>query len=379
MSRQLSIALVISGLGCGGAERVAANLCNFLSETGVAVKLITLDNAPGERFFELAPDINRIHVGIWPEGRGMVTRLARVLRWVFRIRRILSRLKPDVVVSFLEMTNVMTLAATRTGALGNTPVIVTEHSDPAHYRLGICESFLRKATYPKAYALTATSPEVAAYFTWLDSGRIRVIPNPVGPARAKAWPAIPDNGGRFRIISVGRLIPSKNFPYLMLAFAQVALSFPDWDLVILGDGPERSHLQQMAVDLGLTERFLLPGAVNDVEGHLAGSHIFCFPSSHEGFGLALAEAMAVGLPCLTFDDVTGVRNLNSHLRTGLTVKGSADPMLNVARLSEGLSRLMESPTLRHELGVTAASAVEAYHPDVIFSKWTALIEESQLS
>jgi glycosyltransferase involved in cell wall biosynthesis len=366
---------VIAGLGCGGAERVAANLCNFLSETGAIVNLITLDNAPGERFFQLSPDITRIHVGIWPRGRGVVIRLARVIGWVFRIRGILARLKPDVVVSFLEMTNVMTLVATRLGSLGNTPIIVTEHSDPAHYRLGSLESFLRKLTYPKAYAVTATSPEVAAYFNWLDSRRVRVIPNPVGPARLKAFPTIPDKHGRFRIISVGRLIPSKNFDCLMLAFAQVATSFPDWDLVILGDGPERFHLQQMAVELGVAERCLLPGAVNDVEGYLAESHTFCFPSSHEGFGLALAEAMAVGLPCLTFDNVTGVRNLNIHLRTGLTVEFSANPQLNVVQLSEGLRRLITSPALRQQLGTTATSAMLAYHPDLVFSEWMSLLAE----
>ncbi len=209
------------------------------------------------------------------------------------IRRAIVSVRPDVVISFIDLTNVTVLMATR--GLG-VPVIVSERIDPHHHAIGRLANALRRITYPSAARIVVQTERAAQFFTGYPASKLVILANPVPAATAHARPAESLSNGRWRIIGVGRLDPQKGFDLLVKAFARLAARFPEWDVVIFGQGPERAALLAAVEAHGLTGRFEVAAPTTQVAAELAASHVFAFPSRYEGFPNALAEAMVAGLP-----------------------------------------------------------------------------------
>jgi GalNAc-alpha-(1->4)-GalNAc-alpha-(1->3)-diNAcBac-PP-undecaprenol alpha-1,4-N-acetyl-D-galactosaminyltransferase len=168
---------------------------------------------------------------------------------------------------------------------------------------------------------------------------------------------------------LGRLDRQKGFDLLVAAFARLAQSFSDWDLVIFGDGPERAVLLHLIKKYDLEQRIQLPGVTNNPDRELAASHILGFPSRFEGFPNALAEGLAIGLPAVGHRDVSGVEEMIIDSKTGLLV----DPAAGIDALAEALRRLMASAELRSQLGVQARRHMERWPPDQILQQWEACL------
>jgi len=367
----LRIACVIPSMQAGGAQRVLAALCNHFAADGHDVVLLTLTDAE-EPFFELSAAVRLQHLGRGFAG-GRLQRLARVTRWIAVLRRTLRASPPDVVISFIDMNNVMVLLATRGLAL---PVIVSERVDPAAYadRLGRLACSLRNLTYRRARRIVVQTRRAARFFRRRPAAQLTIIPNPVNPAVACARPAAPGPDGRLRIIGIGRFDHQKGFDTLIDGFAGLAARFADWDVVIFGDGPQREALQAQIDSRALSSRISLRSPTKDIAGELARSHLMAFPSRFEGFPNALAEAMAAGLPAVAFADVSGVEDLIVPGVSGVIVPwGDGTAAAAVQALSAGLASLMASPELRTSIGAAASAGVCAFAPPSIFSQWDELL------
>src|SRR5581483_9600868 len=114
------------------------------------------------------------------------------------------------------------------------PIIVSERVDPAHHDIGWVRNLLRAYTYPLARFIVVPSQRVASYFPASLQSKMRVIGNPIPIPSVRAQ--VGQSSGRKRVIAVGRHEPQKGFDLLLEAFALIACAFPDWDLVIVGDG-----------------------------------------------------------------------------------------------------------------------------------------------
>jgi glycosyltransferase involved in cell wall biosynthesis len=149
--------------------------------------------------------------------------------------------------------------------------------------------------------------------------------------------------------TVSRLIPQKGIDVLIRAFAQVVRTKPNVSLVVVGDGPERSNLQRLAVELRVSDRITFAGSIRHAEigSWLSGFDVFALPTYGEGFGLALLEAMAFGKPVVA-SDVMAIPEILGDERAGVLV-----PPGNVSALSDAILRLANDSTLRANLGVTA--------------------------
>src|SRR5262249_370408 len=145
-----------------------------------------------------------------------------------------------------------------------------------------------------------------------------------------------DSNGRKRVIAVGRCDPQKGFDRLIDAFALVAEDYPEWDVVMVGDGPERLKLEHRVQRKGLESRIHITGFVSDVYRELSAAQLIAFPSRNEGFPNALAEGLAVGLPAVGYKGVSGVEDLIVDGTTGLLV----DQEDEIAGLARALSTLM---------------------------------------
>ncbi len=332
-----------------------------------SVTLLTFEPPDAVPFYPLPGGIGILRLDTL--GGGPLRRGARILSRPLLLRRAMKKLKPDVVLSFMDTTNIATIVA----CLGlSVPVVVSERIDPAKHAIPSAKKAMRRLAYPRATLIVVQTRRVANYFPSSLQPKIRIIGNPVAPSSQCAAPSVPDANGRKRIISVGRYEPQKGYDRLIEAFASIAEDDPDWDLVIIGDGTERARLKQQLRGLRLESRVQLKPTTPDVFAEFAASHLMAFPSHYEGFPNALGEGMAAGLPAVGFRGASGVEELIVHAETGLLVEEHA----GAAGLAEALSELMRRDDLRAQYGAAAQSHVRQWAPERIFALWDELFAEA---
>jgi glycosyltransferase involved in cell wall biosynthesis len=171
------------------------------------------------------------------------------------------------------------------------------------------------------------------------------------------------------LLGAGRLEPQKGFDSLLEAFAGIAQTHTDWDLVILGEGTLRTMIEQQVQVAGLEKRVHLPGLVGNVGEWYERADLYVMSSRFEGFGNTLAEALAYGLPAVSFDCDTGPRDIIRHEMDGLLV-----PPGDVTGLAAALDRLMRDANLRKRFAERAVEARERFSITRIAGMWEELFE-----
>jgi len=224
--------------------------------------------------------------------------------------------------------------------------------------------------YPRASAVTVLTDNVVTPFRAMVPrvAHIAVMPNPLPDELFQQPRAAPDPTARRRLISVGRLHPQKNYGLLIDTFASLANEFPQWDLWIWGDGQERVQLEAQIAQRSMAGRIVLAGVTPSVWVEMARSDAFVMSSRFEGFGLALAESMALGVPAVAFDCPSGPRQLTRDGNDALLVApGDAQAM------ADALRRLLADESLRAELGRKGAISMrERYSVHAVMRIWDDL-------
>lgn len=200
---------------------------------------------------------------------------------------------------------------------------------------------------------------------WGKDPRVAVIPH---PTRVLTGHTI--SYSQKRIIAVGRLDSGKNYSSLIRAFSILAPRFPDWSLSIFGDGSLRSDLQTQINELGLSDRISLPGFASDIESSLVKSSFFVHTSLYETFGLVIIEAMGCGLPAIAYDCPFGPRSIISN-----NIDGYLVPIDDERALVSSMASLMESESLRKQMGIAAMEKAKQFSIDHICSLWEQLFQQ----
>jgi glycosyltransferase involved in cell wall biosynthesis len=343
---------IINSLAGGGAERV---MCTLLRASQDKLRdhhlaLLLLDR-----------EASMYDVPHWIEVEQLDCRhsLARSLWSVWRAIR---RLKPDLTVSFLTRANVANVVAAK--VLG-IPAIVSERvNTSSHLGRGLggtVARFMVKATYPRARSVIAVSQGVADELSaayGVPGERISVIANPIDlddiRAQAEAGEAIAVDDPY--AVTMGRLMPNKNFGMLIDAFARAGVP---GKLVILGEGPERAALAAKIEALGLGGRVLMPGFSANPFPTLRRAEFYVSPSNAEGFPNSLLEAMSVGLPVISTNCLSGPSEVlaglpRERIAPGVTFAehGILVSPDDAAAMAEAL-RAMSDPERRRRYGEKA--------------------------
>ncbi|MUM77820.1 glycosyltransferase [Pseudodesulfovibrio sp. F-1] len=355
--------LVISSLGMGGAESVMAWLAAGLDSREVAVTILTFDHGDDVPYYPLPAGVVVRHLKLSGPSLSAVGGLLNNVRRCRVLRSAILTESPDVVVSFMEQTNVLTLLAVG----GRCPVVVSERVHPM-YPVGRPWAWLRRCIYGRAAALVVQTASIGREYGWLKTAQVKVIPNAAIPSGCKE-PTVRFSGPA--VVGMGRLHEQKGFDILLRAFAKVAMEFPQWKLVIFGDGPKKSELQELTTSLGLAHRVVFAGQTPTPHADLAQGDIFAFPSRFEGFPNALCEAMTIGMACVAADCPGGPADLIDDGRNGLLV-----PPGDVKALTETLGRLMADQPLRIRLGLQAGEVVERFSVERVMDQWEACLIEA---
>lgn len=375
----MRITTVIAGLGGGGAERVCVNLANAWVSGGSDVTILTLSQKTRIPAYPIHSRVRRLDVG-WPRWaypEELNTKsLAPLLRGLHGVAcfeiieemPLLAMLRyailastPDVVVAHIDYTNVRVLAAMHETGL---PVIACEHTDTSQFTIGEWQS-TREALYRRASAVVAPHPTIA-HWLMRHGARAYAIPNPLN-----APPSIcaERTGKQKRLVTLTRLSGEKRVDLLITAFAKIAGDFPEWDLEIYGNGPELPSLVALVDELA-SKRIQLRGFTNTPFAMLAGADLFVSASWVEGFGNAVWEALACGVPVVTMECGAPVRSLVRDGIDGLIVDDDS-----AEALASALASLMSNDTARNALAARASEVLTRFSCESSLQAWEALLND----
>jgi GalNAc-alpha-(1->4)-GalNAc-alpha-(1->3)-diNAcBac-PP-undecaprenol alpha-1,4-N-acetyl-D-galactosaminyltransferase len=366
MGRRLT--LVVPSLTFGGAEHVVAQMANHWAARGEDVTVITLSARRCDTY-RLESSVKRIALDVQIESRGSIQAIANNLVRVRKLRAAIDRSAPEIVISFTDQMNVLTLLACRPL---NIDTVISERIDPSRQAIGRAWSILRRRTYPAARALVVQTERVRQQMIPVMRGRpIYVIPNSVqAPLEEAEKLHRPDSTACARqIVGMGRLAPQKGFDLLIDAFARIAEQFPQWSLTILGEGPQRPALEQLVVLRRLQDRIRLPGWEPEPITVLRQSELFVLSSRFEGFPNALLEAMAAGLAVISFDCPSGPAEIIHDGIDGILV-----PPENVTALASAIERVLADEPLRRRLAIEAVRVVDRFSVDRYYTRWDAVLQ-----
>lgn len=355
------ILMVLPSLSVGGAERVASEMLNFWAADNRDVALITLATAEldhyglDQRVRRTSLDQMRPSTSVW---NGLTSNWQRI----HKLRAAVLSQAPDVVVSFIDRTNILVLSA----LLGTgIPVVVSERVDPRHRHIDLPRRLARRCLYPCAHAVVVQTQSIAHWATrWLPQDKVQVIHNPIS--------AMPEPRGfenrEQKAVAMGRLTRQKGLDLLLRAFAASHMAANGWSLDILGDGPERENLQNLIHCLDLNQQVQLVGVVKEPWRHLDQAQVFILPSRYEGFPNALLEAIAMGCSCIAADCQSGPAEIIEDGVNGLLV-----PVEDVQALTTAMDRLSTDADLRAAMADRAPQVRKRFALQPIMTQWDTLL------
>lgn len=362
MSEAMRITFVISSLEVGGAERVTSHMANYWAEQGWHVTIVTL--AKTAPFYSLHEGVSLKQLGAAHESGNILQAVRNNVRRLYALRHAIGQSEPDVVISMIDRTNVRTLLSLEGSGL---PVVVVEQIDPAMHHIGRVWHLLRRLIYGRADAIVVLTQLSRRFFSSRQQSQIHIIPNPV------VVNSLPHSGqpdvASHEVIAMGRCAPQKGFDLLLGAWQLVAAGRSQWRLRILGDGPDRMTLTAQAEQMGLADNVRFEGIVTEPERYLRAADLFVMSSRYEGFPMALGEALASGLPAVSFDCPTGPAEL---IRDG--VDGFLVAPEDIKGLAARMALLIDNEPLRMQMAARAPEVVDRFGVSAVMSQWNALLE-----
>ena len=387
----------------GGVERVVSFKASFFAEQlGYDVTIIVTEGRGRDCYFPLSDRVKVINFELGFEELWRVSFLKKVFLYLIKQRQYkrllkteLMRIRPDITISMLRREiNFLTDIQDGSKKIGEL------HVNRANYRnFEANESNILKRLFAKFWMrslvgklrrldqLVVLTDKSKA--SWPELSNVTVIPDPITILREKEtvnsvkFAVAGKRGvGVNRVVTIGRYAYQKGYDLLLQAWAEVERTrkeergrrneemreLENWTLDIYGQGDQTDYRQLMA-ELGIdSNRCHLNGPVENVVKAYQESSIFVLSSRFEGFGMVLIEAMACGLPVVSFDCPAGPDEIITDGVDGLLV-----PSGDVHALAEKLMVLMSDENLRRRLGQQARQTAQRYDMTVLVNQWTALL------
>lgn len=376
----------------GGLERVVTFKANYFAEhvAGYDVTIVTSEQRGAKPHFPLSSKVKHLDINVpfdvdrtSTKGADGVMqmmgagRLISVLKYPFRylrfkkrLTRLLNELRPDITLSTLRR-ELNFLSSLKDGSAKVGEFHVTRHS----YGVGSSDNrfpggtLLRKR-WEKRFVRNLSQLEKLVILTheealnWPELDNKVVIANPIVMPIER-----PSDCQTRQVIAVGRYVPQKGFDLLIESWAIVSARYPSWVLRIYGEGALRGELQRQIERLGLSQTCILEPTVSNIADKYGESSIFVLSSRFEGFGMVITEAMACGVPPVSFACPCGPRDIICHGKDGLLAKPE-----DIADLAAKIGHLIEYEDVRKKMGEQARKSAERFRMEQIAQQWEALFE-----
>lgn len=329
----------------GGTERMTAFLANALCSEH-KVYIFSLHGC-GESFFELEPQVTHIRL---PEKHQRKA-----------IHRFLQKELIDIAVNVDTGMSIFGIPS----AWGTkTKVITWEHSNYFNNWGSRWFPYIRRFAARHSDAmLVLTAQDKCNYETHIPSNvPVYAIANPVQSHEIHY-----DTASR-TILSAGALLPIKGYDLAIEVAKHILPNRPEWRWIICGEGPEREHLECLIRESGLEKQVFLPGTVRDMETQYRSAAMVAMTSHMEGLPMVLLEAKSYGLPLVSFDIMTGPRDIIED-----EVNGYLIPPDNVGVMAGKLSSLMDNEKLRASFSNASQIGMENFEWKRVLGQWETLL------
>ena len=363
----------------GGVERVLTLKANYFAEHfGYDITIILTEGKNKPLFYPLSDKIKVINLDINFEELWTCSFVKKVFVYLLKQRVFKKRLsaelmhiRPDITVSLLRreinFINDIKDGSKKIGELHvNRANYRNFEKGDANFIKNLFAKFWMRSLVSHLKQLdkfiVLTEEDKAS---WTELSNVEVIPDPlafdvaeVSPLKAK------------RVIAVGRYVYQKGFDLLLQAWAKIEKQFPDWELAIYGMG-DRSPYDNLAKQLGVDmNRCHLNGSTQNIRKEYLESSLFVFSSRFEGFGMVLIEAMACGLPVVSFDCPCGPKDIVSQDEDGLLV-----PSGDIDKLADAMECILYDENMRNRYALAAAKNVQRFILKEVAKRWQILFDD----
>ena len=362
----------------GGADRVIAEKANWLADHGHEIAIVTDTQLGREPAFPLSPKVKLIDLAIdfsKEYGHCFLVRIWMYYKLMHQYRRKMKSLlmqdRPDIVIT----------------TLGRDISFITKIKDGSK-KMG--EAHTTKYFIRNFHLLESKNilfKYMTKYFRWnmdrqvskLDALVVltsqdkedweHLLPVYVIPNSYPFYPEYPSTCENKQAIIVGRYNSAKGYNYLIDAWREVHNSHPDWIINIFGSGEYEERVRKQINDYGLQDVVIMNNPTDHIMEEYLKSSIYVMSSVFEGFAMVLLEAMACGIPCVSFDCPYGPRNVVRDGEDGFLVD-----YLNSNALAEKICKLIEDKDLRKQMGQNGRRNVMRFSRETIMPQWMSLFE-----
>lgn len=368
----------------GGAARIFCDMANHFSERGHLVYCVCNDKEKGLPFYPIDEKCNFFNL----DESEKTIKVPRHIRVKTELVRIINQLgfkyefpknkwkrsfhKAELIkyikehsIEYIICYDLDSLLTVYEGGISLSQLIYMVHVNPKTI-MNSLDSY-RKNILRHIRYIQVLLPEDVEVFRKIGYSNVCFIGNPVSQYTIKK---IMEH--RYKILNISRIEPHKGQDKIIKAFAKIAQKYPMWQVELWGGDDESGKYTQELMELiqyySLDNQVALKGKTMKVENVLETGSIFVFPSDYEGFGLALAEAMSKGLPCIGYRSCHGV---NSLIQDGVNGVLCDD---GIEDLSHKLELLIQDNRLREKLGRNAHESMKQYAPNIIWKQWDDLLD-----
>lgn len=362
----------------GGVERVLTTKANYLADVlGHEIFIILTDGKGKAPYYPLSPKVKVIHLDINFEELWHLSFLRKIPVYlrkqrIFRKRlaQTLMEIKPDITVSLLRREiNFITSIKDGSRKVGEIHI---NRDNYRNFKTTDNNLFKRMFAYLWDKQLVGKLKKLNAFVVlteddrrkWVELSQVQVIPNPL-----PFYPETASNCLAHQAIAVGRYSHEKGFDRLAEAWKIVSDRHPDWTLHIYGGG-DSTALADEVRRMGMEKSLILHGPTDNIVEKYTESSLFLLSSRFEGFGMVIAEAMACGVPAVSFDCPYGPRNIIRHNEDGLLV-----PDGDIQGLADKICYLMEHEEVRKSMGEKARKNIMRLKEENIMAQWEKLFDE----
>lgn len=352
----MKVAMLIGALQKGGAERVLVNLADYLTNRGHQVVMVTTYQRQDE--YALNPKVKRVISDITEE-ETTESRITNFKRRFCKLRSIWKLEKPDVVLSFIGKNNMMNVLTTAFLPV-STAVAVRGEPNAEYYSRWM--RFAARLLFVFADGVILQTEASKKFFGRRVRKKAVILRNPINATFFR--PRFEGERDK-EIVAVGRLDNNKNQELLIRAFAQISADYPDYKLIIYGEGENRDKLTQLITQLRVEEKVFLPGNTNNVADVIYKTCVFVLPSDTEGMPNTLIEAMILGLTVIATDcPCGGPADLIDH-----DVNGILSPVGDVNMMKENLQKVLNNLQHADEMGRNATKTADIYRAEQVYAEW----------